>query len=131
MIESSAHNFIMDNIMPAQLSAQPSKDDIDRLLVSVMSEDALFDFVDPQTMREGDPDASRAYWRLSEDGSSSQTVIHTNHDASIVYIKRYLQHCNPRPTTATPLSHDDAHAEWLKISAGTPTYQGSSHFVVE
>jgi hypothetical protein len=112
------------------MSAQLSKEDID-LLVLMMSEDALFGFVDPQTMIEGDPDASRAFWRLSEDGSPFQTVIHTNTDASLVYIKRYLQHCNPRPTTATPLSHDDALVAWARISAGTPTYPGSTHFIVE
>ena len=33
--------------------------------------------------------------------------------------------------TATQLSHDDAHAEWARIRAGTPTHPDSKYFVVE
>ena len=112
------------------MSAQLSLEAIDQLLVSAMDVDDLLDFVDPQTMIK-DPDASRTFWKLSEDGSPFQTVIHTSIDARHIYVKRYLQHCNPRSTTATPLSYDDALVEWARISAGTPTYPGSTYFIVE
>jgi hypothetical protein len=117
---------------------EPPSDLIDQLLVELrapppvdkITEDRLMAHVDPKTMTEG-VDASRAFWRLSEEGMPWQTVIHTNPAATHDYIKRYLQHCNPRPVTAALLSHDDACAEWARISAGTPTYPGSTCFVVE
>ena len=109
-----------------------SEDDLHRQIASMIGEDTLIDFVDAKNMNdEGADDPSRAFWRISDDGSPAvRTVIHTHTDTHI-YIERYLQHCNPTPVIATRLSFDDAHAEWLEISAGTPTYLGSSHYVVE
>jgi hypothetical protein len=94
-----------------------------------MSEDDLFAFVNSLPMTEGGADASRAFWRVSDAGYG--TVMHTNGAANHVHIQQYLRHCNPRPTTATPLSHDEAHAEWARISTGIPTCPGSTWFIVE
>jgi len=111
-------------LLPLHLQATMANQQI----VPRMSEDSLFAFVDSLPMTEGGADASRAFWRVSDAGYG--TVMHTN-DVNHVYIKQYLRHCNPRPTTATPLSHDEAHAEWARISTGIPTCPGSTWFIVE
>jgi len=92
------------------------------------AEDDIVDFVQAQPMTVV-YDAGRSFWKWSELGM--QTVVHTNPAASLNDIQRFLRHKNPRTVLAIPLSHDEAQAEWQRISVGKPTHLRSTWYFVE
>ena len=95
--------------------------------VKKMSEDVLFDFVQPETMTTTLDTEERAFWQYTQSGK--ETVVHTNPAATIEHIRQVLRNCSPRVVGVAKLE-DAAAAQdrWATISAGNPTSEGSSWY---